>query len=158
MTAREVIDLLHLAPLAGEGGYFRETYRSPIVKEGRALSTAIFYLLTAQTVSLFHRLKSDEIWHFYQGDVVELVMLHPDRSMEEVQLGTNLARGQRSQVVIPAGSWQGARLADGGAWSLMGCTVAPGFEFADWELAEPELLLQQYVDAGYWIDRMTLGR
>ncbi len=158
MTAQAVIDLLQLVPLDGEGGYFRETYRSATVKDGRALSTAIYYMLTANTVSLFHRLKSDEIWHFYQGDVVELVMLHPDSSVEVVDLGTNLTLGQRSQVVIPAGTWQGARLADGGAWSLMGCTVAPGFEFADWELAERDLLQQQYPGAGKWIDRLTLGR
>lgn len=155
MTAQQVVDLLQLVPLPGEGGYFRETYRSSNVKDGRALSTAIYYLLTTETASLFHRLKSDEVWHFYQGDMVELVMLHADGGVEVVCLGSRLDKDERCQAVVPAGSWQGARLLDGGTWSLMGCTVAPGFEFADFELGQRELLASQYPHAVDWIEVLS---
>lgn len=155
MTAQQVIDLLQLVPLPGEGGYFRETYRSATNKDDRSLSTAIYYLLTPETVSLFHRLKSDEVWHFYQGDAVELVMLHTDGTVEVVRLGSQLENDERCQAVVPAGSWQGARLIEGGAWALMGCTVAPGFEFADFELGQRDHLASQYPNAAAWIEVLS---
>jgi predicted cupin superfamily sugar epimerase len=155
MTAQQVIDLLQLVPLPGEGGYFRETYRSTTIKDDRSLSTAIYYLLTPETVSLFHRLKSDEVWHFYQGDAIELVMLHARGKVEVVRLGQRLSEGEPCQAVVPAGSWQGAKLANGGTWALMGCTVAPGFEFADFELGKRENLINQYPDASDWIVALT---
>lgn len=155
MTAQQVIDLLQLVPLPGEGGYFRETYRSADVTDGRSCSTAIYYLLTPETVSLFHRLKSDEIWHFYQGDAVELVMLHADGNVEVVRLGSQLENAERCQVVVSAGSWQGAKLANGGMWALMGCTVAPGFEFADFDLGQRNQLASQYPNAAPWIEVLS---
>lgn len=155
MTAQQVIDLLQLVPLPGEGGYFRETYRSATTKDDRSHSTAIYYLLTPETVSLFHRLKSDEVWHFYQGDAVELVMLHADGNIEVVSLGSQLENVERCQVVVPAGSWQGAKLIDGGAWALMGCTVAPGFEFADFELGQRDQLASQYPNVAAWIEVLS---
>jgi uncharacterized protein len=155
MTAQSVIDLLQLVPLAGEGGFFRETYRSSTIKDDRSLSTAIYYLLTPETVSLFHRLKSDEVWHFYQGDAVELVMLHADGCVEVVHLGSRLDQAERCQVVVPAGVWQGAKLTSGGMWALMGCTVAPGFEFADFELGKRETLINQYPHASDWIEALS---
>jgi predicted cupin superfamily sugar epimerase len=155
MTAQQMIDLLQLVPLPGEGGYYRETYRSATTKDDRSLSTAIYYLLTPETVSLFHCLKSDEVWHFYQGNAIELVMLHARGKVEVVRLGQRLSEGEPCQAVVPAGSWQGAKLANGGTWALMGCTVAPGFEFADFELGKRENLINQYPDASDWIVALT---
>lgn len=154
-TAQAIIDHLRLQPLPGEGGYFIETYRSPLVQQSRAASTAIYYLLTPETVSLFHRLKSDELWHFYQGDAVEQVLLQADGTHQVQLLGQDVLQGEHCQVLVPAGTWQGARLLAEGQWALMGCTVAPGFEFADWELGEREALLREYPHAAKWIEQLT---
>jgi uncharacterized protein len=142
MTAEEIRTLLGLAPHP-EGGYFRETYRAAEVVPAAALparygadrahATAIYYLLCPGTFSALHRLRSDEVFHFYAGDPVEMLLLPPDGGGRVVTLGGDLAAGQRPQQVVPAGVWQGARLGAGGAWALLGCTVAPGFDFADYE-------------------------
>jgi uncharacterized protein len=125
-----------------EGGWYRETYRSGERVEAaalparfggpRALSTAIYYLLRAGERSALHRIKSDEVWHHYAGDAVTLWLLDAPGVAREVRLGGD----GEPQVVIPAGAWYGARVADGGAYALMGGTVAPGFDFADFELAD----------------------
>ena len=143
LTADEIIARLGLRPHPEEGGFFAETYRAaerleasglpPRFGGPRAASTAIYYLLTPETVSALHRLASDEVFHFYLGDPVEMLHLLPDRSHRVLTLGHDLAAGMTLQVVVPAGVWQGARLAAGGRWALLGCTVAPGFEFADYE-------------------------
>jgi hypothetical protein len=142
MTADELRALLGLAPHP-EGGYFRETWRAdeavarralPARYDGdRALGTAIYYLLTPGTCSALHRLRSDEVFHFYRGDPVEMLLLAADGSGRVITIGVDLAAGMRPQVVVPAGVWQGARLRAGGAWALLGTTVAPGFDFADYE-------------------------
>lgn len=162
-TAAALIAHLQLAPLPGEGGFYRETYRtirSPGTSPGtspceRAAGTAILYLLTADTVSRFHRLKQDEVWHFYQGDAVELVLLQNDGTHEVIPLGIELMQGECCQAVVPARTWQGARVKPGGRWALLGCTVAPGFEFSDWELAEVATLLASHPAAHEWIARLT---
>lgn len=145
LDARRVIELLDLVPHPEEGGFFREIYRAkdsiaaealPAGYDGpRSLSTAIYYLLTPETFSEMHRLRSDEIFHFYLGDPVEQLQLFPDGSGRKVVLGPDLEHGQILQGVVPAGVWQGARLLPGGAhgWALVGATVAPGFDFADYE-------------------------
>lgn len=138
--AQAVIDHLGLIPHPEEGGYFRETYRAeetlaaaPARYQGaRSFATAIYYLLTPQTFSHMHRLESDEIFHFYAGDPVEQLLLHPDGRAETVTLGPDVFAGQQPQHLVPAQAWQGARLAPGGRWALLGCTVAPGFDFADY--------------------------
>lgn len=150
LSAREVIDLLGLQPHPEEGGFFRETYRAgesvplaglPDRYPGeRNHCTAIYYLLTPETCSHMHRLRTDEIFHFYVGDPCEMLQLHPDGSGEVVILGHDIRQGQRPQVVVPRGSWQGMRLLPGGAFGLMGCTVAPGFDFADYEHGDRTLL------------------
>jgi predicted cupin superfamily sugar epimerase len=140
LTAQELIAHLQLSPLPGEGGFYRETYRTNTALGNRAAGTAILYLLTAETVSRFHRLKQDEVWHFYQGDAVELVLLHDAGTQDVITLGTALTEGQLCQAVVPAHTWQGARVKPGGEWALLGCTVAPGFEFDDWELADASLV------------------
>jgi hypothetical protein len=106
----------------------------------RHTSTAIYYLLEPGTFSEMHRLKSDEIFHFYAGDAVEMLQLHADGSGQIVRIGNRLAAGERPQVVVPRGVWQGSRLAPGGAWALLGCTVSPGFEFEDYDAATREEL------------------
>jgi predicted cupin superfamily sugar epimerase len=154
LTAQQLIDRLRLVPLAIEGGYFRETYRSTLTLPAGALpaaygadrhvSTAIYYLLTPDTFSAIHRVKSDEVFHFYAGDAVEMLQLWPDGTHKMLIIGNDLASGHQPQVVVPAGVWQGCRLAHGGEWALMGCTVAPGFEYADYQAGDREELIAAY--------------
>ena len=151
MTADEVKKILGLAPHPREGGYYVRTYESgellPVGSfadrryEGpRHTSTAIYYLLEPATFSEMHRLRSDEMFHFYAGDPVEMLQLHGQGSGQVIRIGNRLAFGERPQVVVPRGIWQGSRLAPGGEWALLGCTVSPGFEFEDYETAEREKL------------------
>ena len=164
-TAQEVIDRLQLLPLPTEGGYFRETYRSPLRHLGHALpaeyggernaSTAIYYLLTHDSFSAIHRVKSDEIFHFYAGDLVEMLRLWPDGDSAVDLIGNDLAAGHEPQIVVPAGVWQGCRLVPGGRWALMGCTVAPGFDFADFEAASRAELMHEYPARAEMIAALT---
>ncbi len=143
MEAVSIIDLLELEPHPEEGGWFREIYRScdsvttSVLHEryggDRIAGTAIYYLLTPDTFSAMHRLKSDEIFHFYMGDPVEQLLLYPDGRHDVHILGTDIEAGARPVSIVPAGVWQGARLVDGGKKALLGCTVSPGFEFEDYE-------------------------
>ena len=136
LTAADVIRLLALAPHP-EGGHFRETFRDArTVDGGRAASTAIYYLLAAGERSHWHRIDAVEIWHWYAGAPLAL-SIADGTEVTTVQLGNELASGQRPQAVVPAGAWQEATSL--GAWTLVGCTVAPGFEFASFELAKGEL-------------------
>ncbi len=140
-TARDWIDRLALTRHP-EGGWYRETYRSserveaaalpPRFGGARVLSTAIYYLLRAGERSALHRIKSDEVWHHYAGDAVRLWVLTTPGVARELRLGGD----GEPQMTIPAGAWYGGRVVDGGAYALMGGTVAPGFEFADFELAD----------------------
>jgi len=136
MTADQIKSLLHLEPHPVEGGWFRRTYTSAgsveLPRGVRAQGTAIYYLLEAGTFSEMHVLASDEIFHFYLGDPVEMLFLLLDGSSAVLTLGPDLAASQHVQVVVPAGVWQGARLLDGGKVALLGCTVTPGFDFADY--------------------------
>jgi predicted cupin superfamily sugar epimerase len=143
MTAEEIIALLKLQPHPKEGGFYSETYRSEeSIPQGvlpqryrgpHAFGTSIYYLLTPGTFSAMHRLQSDEIFHFYLGDPVEMLQLSPDGTGQTIVLGSNLLAGMRPQVVVARGVWQGSRLVAGGKFALLGCTVAPGFDFADYE-------------------------
>jgi hypothetical protein len=154
LTAQEVIDRLRLELHVAEGGYFRETYRSPLRHMAQSLpseyggernaSTAIYYFLTPDTFSAIHRVKSDEVFHFYAGDAVEMLQLRQDGSAAVVTIGSDLAAGHTPQVVVRAGVWQGCRLVPGGRWALMGCTVAPGFDYADFEAATRDDLMRGY--------------
>jgi uncharacterized protein len=133
LSARDVIALLKLQPHP-ERGHFRETFRDERTSTGtRAASTAIYFLLAAGEISHWHRVDAAEVWHWYAGAVLELSIAAEDGSVSRVQLGSALAAGQRPQAVVPAGRWQSARSL--GDWTLVGCTVAPGFEFAGFELA-----------------------
>ncbi|MGZ3711663.1 MAG: cupin domain-containing protein [Bdellovibrionota bacterium] len=149
LQAAEIIKMLKLVPLAQEGGFFRRTYESsqPIDVEGmgkRAAITAIYYLVTPEDYSALHRVKSDEIFHFCAGDPVEMIQITEDGALSLHKLGSDFLRGQNPQVVVERGVWQGLRLVRGGSWALMGCTVAPGFEYKDFELGERDALLAEF--------------
>ena len=132
MTAAEIIRLLGLGPHP-EGGHFRETFRDTrSVEAGRAASTAIYYLLAAGERSRWHRVDAVEVWHWYAGAPLAL-SLASNATKRTIRLGNDLAAGEQPQAIVPAGVWQEA--ATVGDWTLVGCTVAPGFEFAGFELA-----------------------
>jgi predicted cupin superfamily sugar epimerase len=136
LTAQRIIELLELRPLPREGGWYRETYRAGLHLPalGRDAATAIYYLLTPDSFSSLHRLRCDEVFHFYQGDPVEILQLDPaTRTGRVLTLGNDLLDGQRPQAVVPQGVWQASRLRPGGAFALLGTTTAPGFDFADFE-------------------------
>jgi hypothetical protein len=143
MTAEDVKNLLGLRPHPREGGWYVRTYEAAeTVAAGafgdgrypsaRRTGTAIYYLLEPDTFSEMHRLKSDEVFHFYAGDAVEMLQLMADGTGAVVVIGNDLLRGQRPQVVVERGVWQGSRLVEGGRWALLGCTVSPGFEFEEY--------------------------
>jgi predicted cupin superfamily sugar epimerase len=134
LEARAVIAALGLAPHP-EGGWFRETYRSPAEGGRRSASTAIYYLLMADERSHWHRVDAAEIWHWYAGAALELAVSLDGCSVERLRLGSELAAGERPQRLVPARAWQSA--APLGPWTLVGCTVAPAFEFSGFEMAPP---------------------
>ncbi len=141
------IATLDLAPHP-ERGYYRETYRSEVevvlTERSRPASTAIYYLLEGTDISRLHRLASDEVWHFYDGSSLTLQIIDREGTYSRVRLGPNPDGGEELQAVICAGSWFGARVDDPLSYSLIGCTVAPGFDFADYEAADRATLIGQY--------------
>jgi predicted cupin superfamily sugar epimerase len=156
INVQEIINLLKLEPLPQEGGYFRQTYKSsetipqaalPLrYRQDRTFGTAIYFMLTSADFSAMHRLDTDEIYHFYLGDPLEMLLLHPDGSGEVFILGNDLLKGMQPQKVVPKEVWQGSRLTPGGqcGFALVGTTMAPGFEWAGFELGEREALIEQY--------------
>jgi predicted cupin superfamily sugar epimerase len=155
-TARAIIDALQLVPHPIEGGFFRETYRSEgmipgdclpggyIPCSGRSMGTAIYYLLTAETFSEMHRVPTEEVFHFYLGGPVRMLQLYPGGAGREVVIGPDVANGQQPQLVVPAGIWQGSRLEPGAEFVLLGATMAPGFDYADYEQGRREELMGLY--------------
>ncbi len=136
LSAADVIRLLDLKPHP-EGGHFRETFRDTrAVEDCRAASTAIYFLLARGERSHWHRVDTAEVWHWYAGAPLELEIAHEHGRRETVRLGSELSSGERPQAVVPALAWQAAQTL--GKWTLAGCTVAPGFEFARFELAPKE--------------------
>ena len=161
MNAQELVRHFDMAPHP-EGGFYRETYRSagsipaealPAFSGARSYSTAILFLLRQGEVSRLHRIRQDELWHFYLGDPLRLVMISPEGRQAEVVLGQDVTRGQLLQWAVPAGYWFGETPAPGSAFSLVGCTVAPGFDFADFELGERETLQRLFPDARELVER-----
>jgi predicted cupin superfamily sugar epimerase len=144
-TAEQVIKLLRLEPLAQEGGFFRrEAEARTRGPDGRRHWSTIYFLVTSKGFSAMHRLKGDEIWCFHAGDAVESLRLHVDGRGEWVRLGLNTGAGERLQDVITPGTWQGTRLADGGRWALISCTVVPEFVWGDFELGDRVSLSASY--------------
>jgi predicted cupin superfamily sugar epimerase len=166
VTAGDWIARLGLVPHP-EGGWYRETYRAadviphgalpPRFSGSRHASTAVYFLITRDAFSALHRIRSDELWHFYAGDPVTLTILDADRrgSLVTLRLGGDPAGDGLPQAVIPAGAWFGAEVAAPGAFALVGCTVAPGFDFADFELAARADLMARYPQHRAAIERLT---
>jgi predicted cupin superfamily sugar epimerase len=165
MTPEDLIKLLNLQPHPKEGGLFRQTYRAEEAVaadalpsrygSSRAVGTAIYYLLTPTTFSAVHRLASDEIFHLYLGGPVRMLQLFPDGQGKTVLLGSDLAAGQSPQVIVPRGIWQGSVLEPRVPFALLGCTVAPGFDYADYEDGKRDELIAQYPAYADWIHRLT---
>lgn len=169
MTAAYYIQSLELLPHP-EGGYFAETYRSAETVDASALparfggsrsfGTAIYFLLESHHVSSLHRIQADEVWHFYDGHPLNVFVINPDATLTTIRLGRNADRGEVFQAVVPAGRWFGSKPADpvdGMAipYSLVGCTVAPGFDFADFELADRAALLAEFPQHSALIETLT---
>lgn len=166
--ARDAIRILRLTPHPKEGGHFAETHRS-ILRLGkgelprgryrgkRSLTTAIYYLLMPGSFSPMHRLPGDEVFHSYDGNSVEMLLLGPGRGGKVVKLGRALRRGERPQVIVPGGAWQGARLAPGGRYALLGTTMAPGFDYRDYQEGDRASLLRRYPRFERWIRALTAG-
>jgi hypothetical protein len=148
MTAEEIKTLLKLDPHPVEGGFFRRTYTAQgtidLPRGVRAQGSAIYYLLETGTFSELHALESDEIFHFYLGDPVEMLQLFPDGGSAILILGPDLSAGQHVQILVPAGVWQGMRLIGNGMLALLGCTVTPGFNYADYRNAKYEDLAAKW--------------
>lgn len=148
LSPGEIVELLQLEPLPEEGGMFRQTYR-----DGH--STAIYFLLADGDFSALHRLSGAEVYHWYAGDPVGLLLLHPGGRAEEVVLGPDLRAGQRPQHPVPGGVWQGS--SSRGSWSLLGTTMAPEFAWEGFELGERTALQREYPAFAERIGRLTRG-
>ncbi|MFA6289119.1 MAG: cupin domain-containing protein [Opitutaceae bacterium] len=146
MTAADLIAALRLEPLPREGGFFRQTHASAArLPGGRPQDTAIYFLITPEGFSALHRLRTEEIWHFYGGDAVEHLILDPATGEgRKTRLGSDFADGQIPQLVVPGDTWQGARLAAGGEWALLGCTMSPGWDERDFTLGDRAALTAEF--------------
>ncbi len=150
----ELMSILNLKPLEEEGGFFVETYRSAENIDARdlglghggsrSLATAIYYLLTPESFSAIHKVPGDEIFHFYAGDPVEMLELAPDGSSRIITLGANIRNAMKYQHTVKGGIWQGARLIAGGEYALLGTTMAPGFDYADFTKGNMDELVRRY--------------
>lgn len=150
---KDIISRLDLLPHP-EGGYYKETYRSEgqiksdslpsNMKGSRSYCTGIYFLLTSDNFSSFHRIKQDEMWHFYSGSTLLVHVISPEGEYSQIKLGTNLEEGETPQAVVKANSWFGASLKHSDNYALVGCTVSPGFDFMDFELAKYESLANKF--------------
>ena len=164
ITVEKLIEKYQLIPHP-EGGYFRETYRSEGViphqalpdnfKGDRNYCTGIYFLLPQGTKSCLHRIQSDEMWHFYLGGSMTLVLMHEDYGVQNIILGSDLQAGETVQFVVPAGWWFGGYPNSESVYSFVGCTVAPGFDFADFELATRTNLLSKFPESSELILKLT---
>ena len=159
MTAEEIKKLLNLDPHPVEGGFFRRTFTSTgtieMPRGMRSLGSAIYYLIEPGSFSELHVLESDEIFHFYLGDPAEMLHLYPDGSSAVFTLGSDLKAGQHVQLMVPAGVWQGMRLAGDGRVALLGCTVTPGFNYADYRNAKYAELAAKWPEQAERIRALT---
>jgi uncharacterized protein len=164
LTARQLITQYQLQSHP-EGGHYLQTYCSGEMiqkdtlpgrfKGDRYYSTAIYFLLEGKEFSAFHRIQSDELWHFYAGMGLHIFVLHPDGRGEVLKLGDDLANGYSFQQMVPAGCWFASRSVSEHSFSFVGCTVAPGFDFADFELAKKDVLLKEYPNHADWINALS---
>lgn len=138
-----------------EGGYYQETYRAKARAGERAVSTGIYFLLTTENASNFHRIDADEMWHFYAGDALTVHMIDEQGTYSTLSIGPDLAAGQVFQAVVPAGVWFGSTVDNKDGFALVGCTVSPGFEFAGFVLAERAALIREFPAHEQIIKRLT---
>ena len=150
------IDRLNMKPHP-EGGFYAETYRSEgkIDTLDRSYSTGIYFLLLEDKFSAFHRIRYDEMWHFYAGSPIEVLMLENNGELKTQHLGSDPDKGETFQFVVPGGTWFGSRMVDSSSFGLVGCTVAPGFDFRDFEMAQRSELIKQYPQHQQIITEMT---
>jgi predicted cupin superfamily sugar epimerase len=163
-TSQQLITTLGLEPHP-EGGYFKETYRSEgtISQEelgdryrgNRNYSTGIYFLLTSDQFSALHRIKQDEVWHFYDGSPLKLHMITPEGKHSEHLIGRDLTNGETPQFMVPGGCWFGAEVINPDSYSFVGCTVAPGFDFTDFELGNKHQLTTLFPNSAELIERLT---
>ena len=154
ITAEDLVRHYGLEPIPREGGLFRRTWAGPEGADGRPAGSAIVALLTADDHSALHRLPTDEIWHFYLGDPLELLLLAPDGTSRTAVLGPDVLGGQHPQLTVPARTWMGARVVPGGAWTFFGCTMAPGFTYEDYEHGDAATLTARHPDRAAQIARL----
>lgn len=164
MKAEDIVKKLKLEPLEPEGGYFRRTYESEEFVQGaqggeRHLLTTIYYLLTKSNFSSFHRLPHVEIFHFYTGARVQFSFISPAGEWENVVMGPNVLSGEVPQLIVPPNVWQAAQIlpAESGDWALLGTTVSPGFDFADFELGKRDGLCREFPSYSEEIRKLTRG-
>jgi uncharacterized protein len=142
VTSDDLINQLELKPLPDEGGFFREVHRSPagimLPRGHRPFVTSIYYLITPKSFSRLHSVLQEEVFHFYMGDPAEMLQLSPTGELVRIEFGPDFKKGQTVQHVVPPNHFQGTRLIGNGKWALFGCTVAPGFDYSDFTLADPE--------------------
>lgn len=162
-TIEAYVQLLQLEPHP-EGGFYKRTYESELLLTAEVLpkqftgdrhaSTAIYFLLGGRDFSAFHRIKSDELWHFYDGGGLHIYVIHPDGNAEVLKLGSDVQNGYSFQLLVKAGCWFASKPVDENSFSLVGCTVAPGFDFDDFEMAKKEDLLNEYPQHREWIEQL----
>ena len=148
------IDHLGLSPHP-EGGFYRVTYKADLTVANRSASTAIYFLLHGKDFSAFHRIASDELWHFYAGSALVVYVIEPNGDYSELHLGNDVDAGEVFQAVVKAGCWFASRLKGEASFALVGCTVAPGFDFADFELAKRNELVRAYPKHHQLIEDLT---
>ena len=163
MTAAGLIQRLQLEPHP-EGGFYKETYRSKGVISSSCLphdiggdrhyATAIYFLLQQGDYSAFHRIKSDECWHFYEGETLLVHVINPEGKYDRIKLGRRIDEGEVFQYVVPAGAWFASEPAPGSLFALVGCTVSPGFDFADFEMAQTQNLTREFPQYRMLIERL----
>ncbi len=140
----QIAEALKLEPLPGEGGLYRCVYEGAENEQGQKISSAIYYLLDDVMFSHMHKLESDEVYHYYMGDGLELLLLYPDGKAKCQILGTDLEAGERPQIVVPGGVWQGSRVRQGGTYCLVGTTMAPAYRQEEYQHGNCEELCKQY--------------
>ena len=163
-SAESLIKVLELQPHP-EGGYFKETYRSigtisasclpDIFTEERNYCTGIYYLLQSEDFSAFHKINQDEMWHFYQGDALEIIIIAEDGKLSKILLGDDIQKGEVFQCVVPKNCWFAAKVSSSNTFSLVGCTVSPGFDFKDFTLANKNELIAEFPEHSDIITALT---
>jgi uncharacterized protein len=164
VNVKELIKRLELEPHP-EGGYFKEVYRSPEkieqlalpdrFKGSRNFATSIYFLIEKSNFSALHKIKSDETWHFYEGDPLEVIEIDEAGKLTQTYIGRNIDQGEVFQYTVKANTWFGSRVKEGGEFSLLGCTVAPGFDFADFEMGDRTELINKFSNHKILIEEMT---